>query len=75
MLFYSLRTYLLQFFMEHISWPDKLLCAINDLFCVLKRSVCAWLCLMQAWVYFFVIMWNSVLEIAKDVFHLRHCGH
>jgi len=24
--------------MEHISWPDKLLCAITDLFCVLKKK-------------------------------------
>lgn len=41
MLSYSLRTYLLQFFMDHISWPDKLLCVITDLFCVLnKKCVC-----------------------------------
>jgi len=24
--------------MEHISWPDKLLCAITDFFCVLKKK-------------------------------------
>jgi hypothetical protein len=37
---YSLRIYLLQCFMEHISWPDKLLCAITDLFCLKKKCVC-----------------------------------
>jgi hypothetical protein len=52
---YSLRTYLLQFFIVHISWPDKLLCAVTDLFCVLKGSVCAWCVECKHEVTFFVI--------------------
>jgi hypothetical protein len=53
---YSLRTYLLQFIIEHISWPEKLLCAITDLFCLLKRCVCVAVFSASMRLLFFVIM-------------------